>query len=43
VRAGVYMEQLTTVSFGSRRLVAQGQKESAWAQNRRVEFVWGNP
>lgn len=40
VRAGVNAAQLKTVSFGSDRPFAYGQKESAWVQNRRVEFVW---
>ncbi len=44
IKAGVYPAQLTTASFGSERPVAMGKKESAWAKNRRVEFVWvGTP
>ena len=36
---GVSENQLTTVSFGSERPAAEGDDESAWAQNRRVELV----
>jgi peptidoglycan-associated lipoprotein len=32
--------QLTTVSYGEERPVAEGHDESAWAQNRRVEIVY---
>ena len=31
-----------TVSFGEERPIAQGSNESAWAQNRRDEFVVPN-
>ncbi len=34
--------QLTTVSYGEERPVAEGHDESAWAQNRRVEIVYLN-
>jgi peptidoglycan-associated lipoprotein len=43
VKAGVYPAQLTTASFGRERPVALGQNESAWAKNRRVEFVCVEP
>ena len=36
---GVAESQLTTVSFGAERPAAEGDDESAWAQNRRVELV----
>jgi peptidoglycan-associated lipoprotein len=36
---GVSESQLTTVSFGSERPAVEGDDESAWAQNRRVELV----
>ena len=32
--------QLTTVSYGEERPVADGHDEAAWAQNRRVEIVY---
>ncbi len=32
--------QLTTVSYGEERPVAEGHDETAWAQNRRVEIVY---
>jgi peptidoglycan-associated lipoprotein len=34
--------QLTTVSYGEERPVAEGHDETAWAQNRRVEIVYLN-
>lgn len=36
---GVAETQITTVSFGSERPAAEGDEESAWAKNRRVELV----
>jgi peptidoglycan-associated lipoprotein len=38
---GVAESQLTTVSFGAERPAASGDDEAAWAQNRRVELVYG--
>jgi peptidoglycan-associated lipoprotein len=38
---GVAESQLTTVSFGAERPAAAGDDEAAWAQNRRVELVYG--
>ena len=38
---GVAESQLTTVSFGAERPAAEGDNEAAWAQNRRVELVYG--
>lgn len=37
---GVAETQITTVSFGSERPAAEGDDESAWAKNRRVELVY---
>jgi peptidoglycan-associated lipoprotein len=37
---GVAEVQITTVSFGAERPAAEGDDESAWAQNRRVELVY---
>jgi peptidoglycan-associated lipoprotein len=36
---GVSAERLATISFGEERPLAEGNSESAWAQNRRAEFV----
>ncbi len=36
---GVAESQLATVSFGAERPAAEGDDESAWSQNRRVELV----
>src|SRR6202051_1329178 len=38
---GVAESQLTTVSFGAERPAVEGDTETAWAQNRRVELVYG--
>jgi peptidoglycan-associated lipoprotein len=38
---GVADSQLSTTSFGAERPVAEGDDESAWSQNRRVELVYG--
>ena len=38
---GVAESQLTTVSFGAERPAVEGDDEAAWAQNRRVELVYG--
>jgi peptidoglycan-associated lipoprotein len=37
---GVAESQLTTVSYGAERPAAEGDDESAWAQNRRVDMVY---
>ena len=37
---GVAANQLTTVSFGAERPAAEGEDESAFGQNRRVELVF---
>jgi peptidoglycan-associated lipoprotein len=37
---GVAETQITTVSFGAERPAAEGDEESAWAKNRRVELVY---
>jgi peptidoglycan-associated lipoprotein len=39
---GVAQTRLRTVSYGESRPASRGSNESAWAQNRRAEFVWGN-
>ena len=36
---GAVESQLSTVSYGEERPVADGHDEAAWAQNRRVEIV----
>jgi peptidoglycan-associated lipoprotein len=38
---GAAESQLTTVSFGAERPAAEGDDESAWAKNRRVDLVYG--
>src|SRR5450631_1254447 len=38
---GVAESQITTVSFGAERPAVEGDDEAAWAQNRRVELVYG--
>ncbi len=37
---GVSPSQLELVSYGEERPVAMGHSEDAWAQNRRVEFIY---
>jgi peptidoglycan-associated lipoprotein len=37
---GVAESQLNTVSFGAERPAVEGDDESAWAKNRRVELVY---
>lgn len=37
---GVAETQITTVSFGAERPAAEGDDESAWTKNRRVELVY---
>jgi peptidoglycan-associated lipoprotein len=37
---GVAESQVATVSFGAERPAAEGDDESAWAKNRRVEVVY---
>jgi peptidoglycan-associated lipoprotein len=37
---GVPESQLTTVSYGAERPAAEGDDESAWSLNRRVELVY---
>lgn len=45
VSAGVNASQLTVVSYGKEKPVADGSYEEAWAKNRRVEldYVSGSP
>ena len=38
---GVAESQLSTTSFGAERPAAEGDDESAWSQNRRVELIYG--
>jgi peptidoglycan-associated lipoprotein len=38
---GVREDQITTVSYGEERPAAAGSDETAYAKNRRVEFVYG--
>ncbi len=38
---GVSASQLSTISYGEERPIAMGSDESAWAKNRRAEFVTG--
>ena len=37
---GVAEGQITTVSYGAERPAAEGDDETAWSQNRRVELVY---
>jgi peptidoglycan-associated lipoprotein len=37
---GVQSNQITTVSFGAERPAVEGDDETAWAKNRRVELVY---
>ncbi len=37
---GVAATQITTVSYGAERPAVEGDDETAWAQNRRVELVY---
>jgi peptidoglycan-associated lipoprotein len=39
---GVAGNRIQSVSYGEERPVALEQDESAWAQNRRVEILYGN-
>ena len=43
VYSGVNPTQLEMISFGKLRPVVEGGNESAWAQNRRDEFIVLNP
>lgn len=45
VSVGVNASQLSVVSYGKEKPVADGSNEEAWARNRRVEldYVSGNP
>ena len=36
---GAVDTQLSTVSYGEERPVADGHDEAAWSQNRRVEII----
>jgi peptidoglycan-associated lipoprotein len=39
VDLGVPARRLTTISYGEEKPIAMGQNETAWAKNRRVQFV----
>jgi len=39
---GVDAKQVETISYGKERPAVDGHDESAWAQNRRVEFAYPN-
>lgn len=39
IRLGIPGSRLTTISYGEERPVAFGSNESAWAKNRRAQFV----
>src|SRR5690606_10258475 len=39
VRLGVDASRLSTISYGEERPANSGSSESAWAENRRAEFV----
>ena len=39
VDLGVPTQRLTTISYGEEKPIALGQNETAWAKNRRVQFV----
>jgi peptidoglycan-associated lipoprotein len=39
VDLGVNSTQLTTISFGEENPAVRGSTESAWAKNRRDDFV----
>lgn len=39
VSLGVPSRRLSVISYGKERSVAEGQSESAWARNRRANFV----
>jgi len=38
--SGVTANRISTVSFGEEKPLADGHAESAWQQNRRVEFIY---
>ena len=38
--AGVYADQIETISYGEERPRALGHNEGAWSENRRVEIVY---
>jgi peptidoglycan-associated lipoprotein len=39
VDLGIPAQRLSTVSFGEENPASPGQGESAWAKNRRVDFI----
>ena len=42
ISQGVPASQLSTISYGEERPASEGHDESAWAKNRRAEFVSGS-
>jgi peptidoglycan-associated lipoprotein len=42
-KAGVSPDRIRTISYGKDRPVNPGHDESAWAQNRRGEFILLHP
>lgn len=43
VNLGIAPERITTLSFGEDKPINQGHDETAWAENRRAEFVLIHP
>lgn len=42
VAGGIFADQLEAVSYGEERPRALGSNETAWAENRRVEIIYGD-
>ena len=40
VSQGIPVSRLSIISYGKERPLESGHNESAWAQNRRAEFIW---
>jgi peptidoglycan-associated lipoprotein len=40
---GIDASRLPTMSYGEEKPAVEGHDESAWAKNRRAEFVLSNP
>jgi len=39
VDLGIGADRLSTISYGEERPIDRGHNETAWAKNRRVQFV----
>jgi peptidoglycan-associated lipoprotein len=39
VSSGINADRLSTISYGKEKPLVTGDSESAWAQNRRANFV----